>query len=60
MWANSLLKQVSLHIKAGETTYQLELQNDLTSLIQRKNKKGRIYSDRKPPEPTGAQKASRG
>ena len=45
MWANSLLKQFSLQIKAGEKTYQLELQNDLMSLIQRKNKNGKIYND---------------
>jgi stalled ribosome alternative rescue factor ArfA len=38
MWVNSLLKPFSLQIKAGEKTYQLELQNDLMSLIQRKNK----------------------
>ena len=47
MWANSLLKQFSLQIKAGEKTYQLELQNDLMSLIQRKNKNGREYEDRR-------------
>jgi stalled ribosome alternative rescue factor ArfA len=47
MWVNSLLKPFSLQIKAGEKTYQLELQNDLMSLIQRKNKNGREYKDRK-------------
>ena len=45
MWANSLLKQFSLQIKAGEKTYQLEIQNDLMSLTARKNKNGRIYKD---------------
>jgi stalled ribosome alternative rescue factor ArfA len=44
-WANSLLKLFSLQIKAGEKTYQLEIQNDLMSLITRKNKNGRIYKD---------------
>jgi len=47
MWANSLLKQFSLQIRAGEKTYQLELQNDLMSLIQRKNKNGKIYNDKR-------------
>ena len=44
-WANSLLKLFSLQIKAGEKTYQLEIQNELMSLITRKNKNGRIYKD---------------
>jgi hypothetical protein len=44
-WANSLLKLFSLQIKAGEKTYRLEIQNDLMSLITRKNKNGRIYKD---------------
>ena len=47
MWVNSLLKPISLQIKAGQKTYQLELQNDLMSLTQRKNKNGREYKDRK-------------
>ena len=45
MWANSLLKPFSLQIKAGEKVYRLELQNDLMSLIARKNKRGREYKD---------------
>ena len=45
MWANSLLKPFSLQIKAGEKVYRLELQNDLMSLIARKNQNGRIYKD---------------
>ena len=45
MWANSLLKPFSLQIRAGEKTYQLEIQNELMSLITRKNKNGRIYKD---------------
>ena len=44
-WANSLLKLFSLQIEAGEKTYQLEIQNELMSLITRKNKNGRIYKD---------------
>ena len=46
MWVNSLLKPFSLQIRAGEKTYQLELQKDLMSLTQRKNKNGREYKDR--------------
>ena len=42
-WVNSLLKPFSLQIKAGERNYQLEIQNELMSLIERKNKSGRIY-----------------
>ena len=45
MWANSLLKPFSLQIRAGEKTYQLDIQNELMSLITRKNKNGRIYKD---------------
>ena len=45
MWANSLLMPFSLQIKAGEKVYRLELQNDLMSLIARKNKRGREYKD---------------
>lgn len=45
MWINSLLKPFSLQIKAGEKTYQLEIQNELMSLIERKNKNGKIYKD---------------
>ncbi len=45
MWANSLLKPFSLQIRAGEKTYQLEIQNDLMRLIARTNKYGRIYND---------------
>jgi len=47
MWVTSLLKQFYLQIKAGEKTYQLELQNDFVSLTQRKNKNGKIYKDRR-------------
>ena len=35
----------SLQIKAGEKVYRLELQNDLMSLIARKNKRGREHKD---------------
>ena len=45
MWANSLLKPFSLQIRAGEKTYQLEIQNELMSLITRKKENGRIYRD---------------
>ena len=45
MWANSLLKPFSLQIRAGEKTYQLEIQNELMSLTTRKNKNGWIYRD---------------
>ncbi len=44
-WANSLLKQFSLLIRAGEKTYQLEIKNGLMSSIERKNKNGRFHSD---------------
>jgi len=47
MWINSLLKPFSLQIRAGEKFYQLEIQNELMSLIERKNKSGRIYKDSK-------------
>ena len=45
MWANSLLKPFSLQIRAGEKTYQLDIQNKLMNLITRKNKNGGIYKD---------------
>ena len=45
MLAKFLLKQFSLQISAGEKTYQLEIQNELMSLITRKNKNGRVYKD---------------
>ncbi len=44
-WANSLLMQFFLHIRGGEKVYRLELQNDLLSLIARKNTSGNIYKD---------------
>jgi hypothetical protein len=44
-WANSLLEQFSLQIKAGEKTYHLQIQSELVSLISCKNKNGRIYKD---------------
>ena len=45
MWANSLLKDFSLQIKAGPKVYRLELQNDLLNLIARKNGEGRLFKD---------------
>ena len=47
MWINSLLKPFSFQIRAREKFYQLEIQNELMSLIERKNKSGRIYKDSK-------------
>ena len=46
MWCNSLLKDFSLQIRADKETYYLELQNDLLTLIKRKNNIGKIYYDR--------------
>ena len=40
-----VLEALPLQIKAGEKVYRLELQNDLMSLIARKNKRGREYKD---------------
>ena len=45
MWANSILKDFSLQIKAGPKVYRLELQNDLLNLIARKNGEGRLFKD---------------
>ena len=42
MWCNSLLKDFSLQIRADKETYYLELQNDLLTLTERKNKIGKI------------------
>ena len=48
MWCNSLLKQFSVQVRAEKHGgYFLELQNDLLSLIQRKNKAGKFYEDAK-------------
>ena len=46
MWCNSLLNDFSLQIRADKETYYLELQNDLLTLIKRKNNIGKIYYDR--------------
>ena len=46
MWCNSLLKQFSVQVRAEKHGgYFLELQNDLLSLIKRKNNAGRYYED---------------
>ena len=45
MWCNSLLKDLSLQIRADKETYYLELQNDLLALTKRKNGIGNIYFD---------------
>ncbi len=45
VWASSLLKHFSLQIRAGEKVYRLELQNDLMSLVARRNKNGKVYKD---------------
>ncbi len=44
-WANSLLKQFSLQIRAGATVDRLELQNDLTRLFASESKNGMFYKD---------------
>jgi hypothetical protein len=46
MWCNSLLKPFSVQVRAQKHGgYFLELQNDLLSLIKRKNDSGRFYED---------------
>ena len=45
MWCSSLLKQFSAQIRAAEKTYYIEIPNDLSELIKRKNAKGKHNFD---------------
>jgi hypothetical protein len=45
-WANKLLKDFGLEIKADHARYSLKPRFDIMGLIRRKNQRGRYYKDR--------------